>query len=1291
MGFAKFGEFRKKQKLEGTKVTAEDVGALNVHVDFGYYFYRVRKKLHQRDLSVARTTFVQEQQHHNYVSVRFATSDFQLVATPPVQPFSTGVEFMVDFDLKRLGVNPTTTVIHMDGPATAEKVLARTKRDKVVNDKREKAAAILQEAQTCASNGQRCKTQGIYRLLEETRKMTQVEKESIRDQLVGLGWSVHICSGEADVCMARSAAASNDPNFAVLTRDSDLLMHRPVTKVLMLAKGGLELITRQDVLKAFKLDEDQLQLLAVVSTSDFCKSIDGYGLIRNHKVIQKLQVPPESPNRLQLLLQQYQNSVRNPETLDTTNSFSIFVNRTETPAGPAAPPVAGTVVAPQVSNSDMAFELLQARRLYIANKQWAPPPTNRRLRRRTSYAVRPVHWNQNVNDAPAPVSRPPKRPLDSKNNNKGKGKKRKEDGDDDDDTVPRFRISSRAARDREYGMKGPSASVPSVGSSTGPALQQAAHEAAQAQQEDVVDEMTASGENEKDTLREMELNQDDTMDVEQPSTVPTTDPQASEKKKAENLWFQLSNRQAMATLELGSLEKLLGKNLHTRILATSVQLVEVRLHDVLRRYETAQRWLALVQSTPEYAREIVSARRLVQEYRGNYNSAMQDIQVLGAIDPVLKAELEAAYLEPRMYTGTLDASPREKMATGRLIVGLLDNVPRITQLTASYLQSIVHNMSRWYHWIHHALCLFVASIVWDPSQRTADKKAQVDEDLRAILNTTRGRNIVRWTGNYLSGMDSNLPLRTTITDRERVQRIAITAARLLRECCPTLVLPSIPASQREIYADMTTTLSDKFAEFFTTSLSALLEETQTKREVGKDAITQYISLNTARKEQERWSFFSRPAMGDRWIKFSNKGLRNALMSTDCPTKATMELLFPADADLPQELFFEGTRHRKVTMSMREYCADEDSLQTNLKRQWSERDQQKAANQAVETGPRKQKSRRPKRYKVTSGAITTNGLVVHGLVFDTSQRKPGAVQAGSSPLRGVPLLGGKKDLDPKVQAHLDAHKNTLHVAGLDPGEVITCACTTLPPSAQVKTATNTLASRGSLYQATNDFNRKLQLRKAEKTILSDDGNVGYPSINEIEALTPRRRQIGMESLQQYIKWYGAFERILNALYCSLWYKRRQWDRTKQDRGDYERAFDAILRSASATGPTSATARVPAMQVDPNTGYSMNLAIVIGNGQFASGIGRSSRHRTLTAFIVKKARRLGILVFQLNEAYTSSRCPRDHSPVVKYIRSVECCTCSIFLHRDSAGAHNIAYIGREHIQGRGRPLAFQKPAV
>ncbi|KAF9980453.1 hypothetical protein BGZ75_008416 [Mortierella antarctica] len=706
----------------------------------------------------------------------------------------------------------------------------------------------------------------------------------------------------------------------------------------------------------------------------------------------------------------------------------------------------------------------------------------------------------------------------------------------------------------------------------------------------------------------------------------------------------------------------------------------------------AIKWYNIYHSETVYDPEMfVGAQRLLLERRNSYNLLIQDLQALNSIDTAVRGELEAAYLGPRVYSDTLDADAREGAATEALCEGHIRNIPRIAQITAGYLQAIVHDMSRWYHWIHHALCLFVASIVWDQSQnKTQQQMDQDQEDLRAILHPTRGRNIVRWTGNYLSGMDSSIPLDRRIMDRGRVQRIALAAAALLRACCPDLVLPPIPAGHRERYADLTETLSDKFAEFFTTSLSALQEETQTKTEdlSGNNAITQYMALNTARREEERWSFFSPPAMGDGWIKFSSKGLRDALMSTDCHTRSTMALLFTADEDLPQELFFEGTRHRKVTMSMQEYCADEDGLHTNLKRQWDERSQRQAAKEDVERGPRKQKARRPKRYKVTSGAITTNGLVVHGLVFDTSQRKPGPVKAGSSPMIGVPLLGGKKELDANVQAHLDAHQGTLHVAGLDPGEVITCACTTLPPSPQVKTATNSLVSRASLYQATNNFNRKLQARKAEKTILND---AAYPSVNEIEALAPHRRMIGLEPLQQYIKWYSAFERMLNSLYCCPWYKRRQWERTKQDRGDYERAFDAILRSASATGPGSATARVPAMQVDPNTGYSMNLTIVIGNGEFASGIGRSSRHRTLTAFIVKKARGLGILVFQLNEAYTSSRCPRDHSPLIKYARSVECCTCSILIHRDSAGAHNIAYIGREHIHGRGRPSAFQNPAV
>ena len=101
-------------------------------------------------------------------------------------------------------------------------------------------------------------------MLEEIRALTDPEKESFVEGLSKLGWHAHVCSGEADVCVARAAAASNDPNFATLTRNSDLLMHRLVTKVWMPAKLSLELMPGGPVSKAFELDEDQPQLLAAL-------------------------------------------------------------------------------------------------------------------------------------------------------------------------------------------------------------------------------------------------------------------------------------------------------------------------------------------------------------------------------------------------------------------------------------------------------------------------------------------------------------------------------------------------------------------------------------------------------------------------------------------------------------------------------------------------------------------------------------------------------------------------------------------------------------------------------------------------------------------------------------------------------------------------------------------------------------------------------------------------------------------------------------------------------------------
>ncbi|KAF9937118.1 hypothetical protein BGZ70_006705, partial [Mortierella alpina] len=105
---------------------------------------------------------------------------------------------------------------------------------------------------------------------------------------------------------------------------------------------------------------------------------------------------------------------------------------------------------------------------------------------------------------------------------------------------------------------------------------------------------------------------------------------------------------------------------------------------------------------------------------------------------------------------------------------------------------------------------------------------------------------------------------------------------------------------------------------------------------GNNAILQYMRLNESRPESERWSFFSRPALGDRFVKFSDDGLRRALLAPSSPVRKAMEGILLVDEDVVFELFFAKTRHGKVTMSMKEFKDDKDGTKTRLERLWAER-------------------------------------------------------------------------------------------------------------------------------------------------------------------------------------------------------------------------------------------------------------------------------------------------------------------------------------------------------------------
>ena len=273
------------------------------------------------------------------------------------------IAHMVDFDLRRLGFEPTTTTIHLDGSRTIEKAKARQKRNKVAREKRKEAMKVLEQCEERAAAGVACRTKAFYRLLHDIRYMSSEERDSTLCGLQQLGWSAHICAGEADVCIARRIQEHASPSLtAVLTRDSDFLLHRPVKNVLYPEKGGLHLFTREGTMKALQMDEDELQLLAVVSTSDYAKSVPHYGLVRNHKAIKGLGVDP-GPHRLRRMLEKYCATVGQA---NFDHSWSVFVDRIEHPA--QDPLLHPSSTSQDQSHAALIARMWQARDLYHSRR-----------------------------------------------------------------------------------------------------------------------------------------------------------------------------------------------------------------------------------------------------------------------------------------------------------------------------------------------------------------------------------------------------------------------------------------------------------------------------------------------------------------------------------------------------------------------------------------------------------------------------------------------------------------------------------------------------------------------------------------------------------------------------------------------------------------------------------------------------------------------------------------------------------------------------------------------------------
>ncbi|KAF9967645.1 hypothetical protein BGZ70_008772 [Mortierella alpina] len=532
------------------------------------------------------------------------------------------------------------------------------------------------------------------------------------------------------------------------------------------------------------------------------------------------------------------------------------------------------------------------------------------------------------------------------------------------------------------------------------------------------------------------------------------------------------------------------------------------------------------------------------------------------------------------------------------------------------------------------------------------------------------------------------------------------------------ILPKPPCTVNTVYYTMAREIADEIGQFYCRLEFELLlkvndfhrrqdVEEREEHSEQKDKIGLWFRRNLMLPKGERFKLYPQVGLQESFVTFSEHGLREVLWARGGETTPLMKRFFGEsdDAlDLTFHLFVHHTNHARRTMPLHEYM--------------------RLSNMPAENLTDGQKRLLVKKFQVATGTFRTNGRVVQALASNTKHKakktdKRGAVAAKTSPQQpsksDEASASQQTATAPKRKSVLDdipyLHKwlavpanRTKHfpvrpgnatgtaqisVIGIDLGVVVPCAVAALYAPSQGHEVVNAIVTQRSMYEPSNRFARSLQPSKS-KPVNSDNlrydrpamvresfGPVALPSISEYESSIPDRQSNEPEDVVKYAKWLQVHQLALLSFYQSAGFKRKQWANRRAMRAEYEQVLNVVLRTIGLrTG-------------DVQRHTVLDVVVVLGDGQFEGVRGRSSFHEKAAEFLYKKLTALGIPVVKVDEYKTSSVCPRCDAAVRKEMRRVTCTACNVPMHRDSAGAHNIARIGMAHILGQPRPMSLRRP--
>ncbi|KAF9951203.1 hypothetical protein BGZ70_001090, partial [Mortierella alpina] len=218
--------------------------------------------------------------------------------------------------------------------------------------------------------------------------------------------------------------------------------------------------------------------------------------------------------------------------------------------------------------------------------------------------------------------------------------------------------------------------------------------------------------------------------------------------------------------------------------------------------------------------EEAQAQPAINASKAQYQFAMEELERFAPIGQELKTRLLEATIayhsELLSCVSTASDSSSSDVPTSLKsarndVDAILETMKQqqgyqVADNVVKFIQSTVQDMSDRYRYILLALEMFVAASVWgvESTARTLEEQTQFDEDLRALLDPRRSQAIARLLGIYLIGEEINLTKKASAraTDRDRVNRIARTAAEIFRAAVPRRLQP-IAAGQAQIHSQVT--------------------------------------------------------------------------------------------------------------------------------------------------------------------------------------------------------------------------------------------------------------------------------------------------------------------------------------------------------------------------------------------------------------------------------------------------------------------------------------------------------